>query len=54
MGQIFFSPLTSVENFSSAGAASVGRPCFVLQEHTPLIFIKNVFQIAITNEVQIP
>lgn len=50
----FFSPLSSIENVSSAGVTCIGKTHFILQEHMPLIFIKNVFKIAIMNEVQIP
>lgn len=53
MGWIF-SPLNSVENFSSAGVMCIGRPHFILQEHMPLTFLKNVFKIAVTNEEQVP
>lgn len=49
-----FSPLTSVENFSTADVTCIGRPYFIPQEHVALTFLKNVFKIAIMNEVEIP
>lgn len=49
-----FPPLSGVENVSSAGVTCIGKTLFILQEHMPLIFIKNVFKIAIMNKVQIP